>query len=86
MALKPVYCTDRPVAPLTLISGPLLRRGTTIVAAGTPAAGGTTTTSSWVPSPGWLARKVSGMICVGSRLPLYVVATGTPPANVSCSE
>jgi hypothetical protein len=56
--------------PVTLISAPLFRRGTTIEAGGTPDAGGTTTTSSTVPSPGWFARNVSGMICVGSRFPL----------------
>ena len=50
--------------------GKRLRRGTTTVTGGTPAEGGTSTRSSGVPLPGWFARNVSGMMMVGSGLPL----------------
>ena len=65
------------MSPVTLTSAPLLRRGTTIVAAGIEPPDGTVATSSLVPLIGFVLN-VCGMITVGSSPLECLVATGTP--------
>src|SRR6185437_15314555 len=68
--LKPTHCklTPAPDAGSNETRGPLLRRGTTRTAGGTPLPGGTGTIA-----PAWLAKNCSGIATIGSLLPLKIV-------------
>src|SRR5688572_14646535 len=63
----------KPAATLATMSGPWLRRGTIITAAGIVALGATALTLSAIPSAGVLTRNVCGNATTGSRRPWNTV-------------